>query len=43
MIFAIAGSSVMDAAQLNESQLDRTIRQIKAGARKFIDFFTSPF
>lgn len=42
MIYAIAGSSVMDAAQLHESQLDRITRQIKAGARKVIDFFTNP-
>lgn len=42
MMYAIAGSVAMGASQLHESQLDRTIRQLKASARKLIDFFTNP-
>lgn len=42
MMYSIAGGTVMGFAQLNESQLERITRQIKAGARKVIDFFTNP-
>lgn len=41
-MYAIAGSVAMGASHLHESQLDRITRQIKAGARKVIDFFTNP-
>ena len=42
MIYAIAGSSVMDAAQFNESQLERLTRQLRAGWKGLIDFLTQP-
>ena len=36
MTFAISGGAVMGAAQLNESQLDRLTRQLRAGFRSFL-------
>lgn len=42
MIIAIAGGTRMGAFQLHESQLERLTRQLKASARKVIDFFTNP-
>ena len=42
MIYTIAGSSVMDAAQFNESQLERLTRQLRAGWKGLIDFLTQP-
>ncbi len=42
MMYAIAGSAVMGAFQLNETQLERWTRMARSGARKLIDFFTNP-
>jgi len=36
MTYAIAGGAVMGAAQINESQLDRLTRQLRAGFRNLI-------
>ncbi|UIW10378.1 CIII protein [Flyfo siphovirus Tbat2_3] len=36
MSYAIAGGAVMGPAQLNESQLDRLTRQLRAGFRNFL-------
>ncbi|MCT4710304.1 protease FtsH-inhibitory lysogeny factor CIII [Enterobacteriaceae bacterium H11S18] len=33
MMYAIAGSTIMDAAHLHESQLERITRQLRAGLR----------
>lgn len=42
MIIAIAGGTRMGAFQLHESQLERLTRQLRAGWKGLIDFFTQP-
>lgn len=42
MNLAIAGGTVMDAANLNESQLDRITRQLRAGWKWLVDTLNQP-
>lgn len=42
MMYSIAGGTVMGFAQLNESQLERLTRQLRAGWKSLIDFLTQP-
>jgi hypothetical protein len=42
MIAAIAGGARMGAFQLNESQLDRITRQLRAGWKWLIDTLNQP-
>lgn len=42
MMYAIAGSTIMDAAHLHESQLERITRQLRAGWKWLVDTLNQP-